>query len=189
MRTLASFLMVSLDGYFEGPDPEDFGWQTVDDEFNQFAVQQLDASDCLLFGRVTYQGMASYWPTRDAIESDQDLAARMNQTLKIVISRSLDRLEPAWNNTRLITKDVHRELSSLKQQPGKDLLVLGSSVLTASLIDTGLLDQLRIIVNPVVLGEGRSVLRTTQKRANLKLLENRTFRSGNVLLTYEPQRH
>ena len=113
----------------------------------------------------------------------------MNQTLKIVISRSLDRLEPEWNNTRLITEDVHSELSSLKQQPGKDLLVLGSSVLTASLIDMGLLDQLRVIVNPVVLGEGRSVLGTTKQRAKLKLLENRTFRSGNVLLTYEPQRH
>ena len=107
--------------------------------------------------------------------------------MKIVISRSLDRLEPEWNNTRLITKDVHRELSRLKQQPGKDLLVLGSSGLTASLIDMGLLDQLRIIVNPVVLGEGRSVLGTTQQRAKLKLLENRTFRSGNVLLTYQPQ--
>jgi dihydrofolate reductase len=189
MRTLASFLMVSLDGYFEAADPEDFGWQTVDEEFNQFAVQQLDASECLLFGRVTFQGMASYWPTRNAIENDPEVASRMNQTLKIVISRSLDRLEPEWNNTRLIIEDVHSELSSLKQQPGKDLLVLGSSVLTASLIDMGLLDQLRIIVNPVVLGEGRSVLGTTKQRAKLKLLENRTFRSGNVLLTYEPQRH
>lgn len=188
MRTLASFLMVSLDGYFEGPDPEDFGWQIVDDEFNQFAVQQLDASECLLFGRVTFQGMASYWPTREAIESDPEVASRMNQTLKIVISRSLDRPEPEWNNTRLIGKDAHRELSSLQQQPGKDLLVLGSSVLTASLIEMGLLDQLRIIVCPVVLGEGRSVLGTTQQRAKLKLLDNRTFRSGNVLLTYEPQR-
>lgn len=187
MRTLASFLMVSLDGYFEGPDPEDFGWQIVDDEFNQFAVRQLDSSDCLVFGRVTYQGMASYWPTPGAIESDPEVGSRMNHTLKIVVSRSLDRLEPEWNNTRLITKDVHHELSSLKQQPGKDLLVLGSSVLTASLIDMGLLDELRIIVNPVVLGEGRSVLGTAQHRPKLKLLENRTFRSGNVLLTYEPQ--
>ena len=179
--------MVSLDGYFEARDPEDFGWQTVDGEFNEFAVQQLDASDCLLFGRVTYQGMASYWPTREAIESDPEVASRMNQTQKIVISRSLDRPEPEWNNTRLIKKDVHGELSRLKQQPGKDLLVLGSSGLTASLIDMGLLDQLRIIVSPILLSEGRSVLGTAQHRAKLKLLESQTFRSGNVLLTYEPQ--
>lgn len=188
MRTLASFLMVSLDGYFEAPNPEDFDWHTVDDEFNEFAVQQLDASDCLLFGRVTYQGMATYWPTPEAIENDPEVASRMNRTLKIVISRSLDRPDPQWNNTRLITEDVHGELSGLKQQPGEDLLVLGSSALTASLIDMGLLDQLRVIVNPVVLGAGRSLLGTTKERKKLRLLDSRTFRSGNVLLTYEPQR-
>lgn len=189
MRTLASFLMVSLDGYFEAPNPEDFDWHTVDDDFNEFALQQLDASDCLLFGRVTYQGMATYWPTQEAIENDPVVASRMNQMLKIVISRSLKRPDPEWNNTRLITEDVSGELSRLKKQPGKDLLALGSSALTASLIDLGLLDQLRIIVNPVVLGQGRSVLGTTRERTKLKLLETRTFRSGNVLLIYEPERH
>lgn len=188
MRTLASFLMVSLDGYFEAPNPEDFEWHTVDDEFNDFAVEQLDASDCLVFGRVTYQGMAAYWPTPAAIESDPQVAPRMNQTSKIVISRTLDRPHPKWNNTRLITRNIREELFRLKQQPGRDLLVLGSSNLTASLVSMGLLDQLRIMVNPVLLGQGHSVLGTAKERTRLNLLEHRTFRSGNVLLTYEPQR-
>jgi len=189
MRTLASFLMVSLDGYFEAGSPEDFDWHNVDDEFNDFAVEQLDASDCLLFGRVTYQGMAGYWPTPAAIEDDPQVASRMNKTSKIVISRTLDRPDPDWNNTRLIRANVRDEMSKLKEQPGKDLLVLGSSNLTASLMSMGLIDQLRIMVNPIVLGEGHSVLRTTNQRTRLKLLKHRMFRSGNVLLTYEPQRH
>ena len=188
MRTLASFLMVSLDGYFEARDPEDFEWHNVDDEFNDFAVAQLDASDCLLFGRVTYQGMAQYWPTSTAIENDPQVALKMNQMSKIVISRTLDRPDPHWNNTSLIRDGLHDELSKRKQQNGKDMLVLGSSNLTASLMSMGLLDQLRIIVNPIVLSEGRSVLGTTMARTRLRLLEHRIFRSGNALLTYEPQR-
>lgn len=188
MRTLASFLMVSVDGYFEARNPEDFEWHTVDDEFNDFAVKQLDASDCLIFGRVTYQGMAQFWPTRTAIENEPRVASRMNQTSKIVISRTIDRPDPEWNNTSLIKDDIHDELSKLKQQSGKDILVLGSSNLTASLISMGLLDELRLIVNPIVLVEGHPVLGTLKERTRLTLLEHRIFRSGNVLLTYEPQR-
>lgn len=188
MRTLASFLMVSLDGYFEAADPWSLDWHNVDEEFNEFAIEQLDASDCLIFGRLTYQGMAQYWPSSAAVEDDPQVASRMNAKSKIVISQTLDRPDPEWNNTLLITANVQEEVSKLKEQPGNDLLVLGSSNLTASLMSMGLLDELRIIVNPVVLGAGHSVLDTVSQRAGLKLLSNRTFESGNVLLTYEPQR-
>jgi dihydrofolate reductase len=151
--------MVSIDGYFEAPDPNDFSWHNVDDEFNEFALEQLDASDVLLFGRTTYQGMAEFWPSAAAIESDPEIASRMNTLPKIVFSRTLERPEPEWTNTRLITNGVAQELTKLKQQLGKDLLVLASSVLTTSLIGTDVLDELRIIVNPVILGGGRACFR------------------------------
>jgi len=145
MRKLSSFLMVTLDGYFEGEKPWEIDWHNVDDEFNDFAIKQLDASDGLIFGRATYAGMAQYWPSEEAIKTDPMVAGRMNSAPKYVVSRTLDEPEPEWSNTRLLT-DVD-ELAALKRQPGKELLVLGSSVLTTSLMEHGLLDELRIIIN------------------------------------------
>jgi len=110
----------------------------------------------------------------------------MNSFPKILVSRTLDKPEPEWTNTRLIKGDAALELTRLKQQPGKDLLVLGSSALTTSVMDMGLLDELRIMVNPVILGGGKSVFHTAEKRIGVRLLATRTFKSGNVLLTYRP---
>lgn len=183
MRKVAGFLMSSLDGYDEGTSPWALDWHNVDQEFNEFAAQQLDASDVLVFGRVTYAGMAGYWPSTEAIGDDPEIAARMNGKPKIVFSQTLDVLEPEWANTRLL-KDV-RELARLKKERGNDLLILGSAVLTTRLMELGLVDELRIIVNPVILGAGRSLFQTARKRLNVKLLDTREFRSGNVLLTYE----
>lgn len=187
VRTLAAFLMVSLDGYFEGRNAWELDWHNVDAEFNEFAIAQLDASDCLIFGRATYQGMAQYWPSPSALADDSEVASRMNRAPKLVISRTLDHPDPAWSNTRLIKGDPADELTRLKRQSGKDLLVLGSSELTAELVDAGLLDELRIIVNPVIVGGGNTLFRTAKHRMQLDLLSSRTFRSGNVLLTYKPR--
>jgi dihydrofolate reductase len=186
MRTLASFLMISLDGYFEGRNPWELDWHNVDAEFNDFAIAQLDASDCIIFGRATYQGMAQYWPTPQVIEEDPQVASRMNQKPKLLVSATLERPEPQWSNTRLVS-DPAADLARLKQQPGKDLLVLGSSKLTASLTDMGLLDELRIIVNPVIVAEGHSLFAGAARRTPLELLSTRGFKSGNVLLTYKPR--
>ena len=182
MRKLISFLMTTLDGYHEGPNHE-LDWHNVDEEFNQFALQQTGEADLLVFGRVTYEMMAAYWPTPEAIENDPAIAALMNALPKIVVSRTLDRAD--WANTRLVRDEVTGPLAELKRQPGKDITVLGSSKLTASLLRSGLLDELRIIVNPVLLGSGRPVLETAD-RTCLKLLRSMTFNSGNVLLCYEP---
>ena len=175
--------MTTLDGYYEGLNQE-FDFWVVDEEFNEFAVEQLDEVDTLVFGRVTYEGMAAYWPTPAAEQDDPRVAARMNSLKKIVVSRTLDTAE--WANTRLIKNDVSEELATLKQQPGKDIAILGSSDLTVSLLPMGLVDELRIMVNPVVLGSGRSVFRTADERITLRLLKSRPFNSGNVLLYYEP---
>jgi dihydrofolate reductase len=178
---IASFLMVSLDGYFEGDKPWDLDFHRTDEEFNEFATEQLDKFDALVFGRATYEGMAQYWPSDEATRSDPQVAGRMNEAAKIVVSRTLDRPEPAWANTKLV-KDS-REL-----RDGRNLLVLGSSVLTTSLLEEGLLDELRIIVNPVLIGSGRSLASSAKGQIPLKLLSRREFRNGNVLLTYAPDR-
>jgi dihydrofolate reductase len=176
---IASFVMTSLDGFFDGNDPWDLSWHHTDEEFNAFAIEQLDEFDTLVFGRATYEGMAQYWPSIDAVKDDPEVASRMNERPKLLVSRSLDVPAPAWDNTRLV-KDV-RELPSDHR-----LLVLGSAVLTISLLEAGILDELRVMVNPVLLGSGRPIASTLRERIDLALRGRREFGNGNVLLTYVP---
>jgi dihydrofolate reductase len=183
VRKLYAFLMMTLDGFYEGPDQEFQFWQ-VDDEFDEFSAGQLNDTDVLLLGPVTYEGMASYWPTPAARENDPVVAELMNTMPKIVVSTTLQTAD--WNNTRLLGANVAEQLAKLKQQPGKALAILGSPNLTVSLLGMGLVDELRIMVNPVVLGDGKSLFRSTKQELKLQLLQTRTFSSGNVLLTYQP---
>ena len=183
MRKLLFFMLVSLDGYFEAPNG-DISWHNVDEEFNEFAIAQLDSVDTLLFGRVTYQGMASYWPTAIATENDPAVAGKMNAIPKIVFSRTLYNAE--WNNTRLVKDNIAEEISKLKQQPGKDLIIFGSSNLAASFAEMGLIDEYRIMVSPVILGEGTPLFKGIHQQLKLKLFKTRTFGNGNVLHYYRP---
>ena len=183
MRKIFAFIVTTVDGYYEGPNGE-FDWPVVDSEFNDFAMEQLDEIGTLMFGRVTYEGMAAYWPSPAAIEDDPRIAASMNGTDKIVISRTLERAD--WENTRLIKKDIAAELGRLKEEPGKAIAIFGSSALTVSLLRLGLVDEVRIMVHPVVLGAGKSVFRTAEERIALRLVETRRFASGSVMLYYEP---
>ena len=183
MRKIFTFLAATVNGYYEGPNQE-FDWPTVDEEFNEFSLAQLDEVDTLLFGRVTYELMASYWPTPVANEDDPRVAARMNEISKIVVSRTLDKAD--WHNTRLIRDDIVGAITEIKQQPGRDIAIFGSSALTVSLLQHGLIDELRIMVNPIILGAGKSLFATADQRVGLSLLEAEPFKSGNVLLRYEP---
>jgi dihydrofolate reductase len=187
MRKLFSFNMVTLDGYFAGPNDE-IDWHNVDGEFNEFAIEQTSAStvDMLLFGRVTYQLMASYWSTPDAIKNDPIVADMMNRTPKIVFSRTLEKA--GWNNTRLIKDHIAEEITKLKQQPGKDLALFGSANLMSTLVKMDLINEHRIMVNPIVLGSGKPLFQDIHTPLKLKLVNTRVFRSGNVLLTYQPIR-
>jgi dihydrofolate reductase len=181
MRQIFAFDVATVDGYYEGPNQE-FDWPVVDEEFNEFAVAQLDEADTLLFGRATYQAMASFWPTPMAEQSDPEVAARMNGYSKIVVSRTLEQAE--WANTRVV-KDAG-ELAKLKHEPGKGIVTFGSFRLTVSLLKLGLIDEIRIMVNPIILGGGKSLFHTADERIPLKLRTTRTFASGNVLLCYQP---
>ena len=182
MRKLFLFNMITLDGFFEGPN-QDISWHNVDEEFNDFAMEQLATMDLILFGRVTYQGMASYWPTPLAIENDPVIAGQMNSFPKIVFSRTLDKAE--WSNTRLIKNNVAEEITKLKQQPGKEIAIFGSANLAASLVPMGLIDEIRLMVNPVVLGKGTPLFQNINEKLNLKLDKLRRFGNGNVLLYYQ----
>lgn len=183
MRKVILFNMVTLDGFFEGPNKE-IDWHNVDEEFNEFAREQLDSVDTLLFGRVTYDMMASYWPTPLGIKDDPVIAGKMNAKAKVVFTNTLDKA--AWNNTSIAKGETSGEIMKLKQQPGKDLIVFGSATLAARLTKNGLIDEYRVMVNPVILGGGKPLFECINKTIKLKLINTRTFKSGNVLLYYQP---
>ena len=183
VRKVISFNMITANGFFEGPN-QDISWHNVDQEFNEFAMKQLRSVDMILFGRVTYQLMANYWPTQAAIESDPIIAKKMNAMPKIVFSKTLDKAE--WNNTRLIRGNIAKEISYLKGLPGKNLIIFGSSDLTVVMAQMGLVDEFRIMVNPAVIGSGKPFLNGIEGKINLKLLRAKTFHSGNILLYYQP---
>jgi dihydrofolate reductase len=176
-------MMTTVDGFFEGAN-RDISWHNVDLEFNEFAIRQLDESDTLLFGRVTYQLMAGYWPTREAVQNDPIVAGKMNSLPKIVFSRTLE--NAGWNNTKIIRDNITDEIVRLKKQPGKEIAVFGSSGLGVSLLHSGLLDELRIMINPVVLANGTRLFEGIDGKLDAKLTGLKAFRSGNVLLYYEP---
>lgn len=177
--------MVSLDGFYEGPG-HDIDWHVADAEFNAYAMDLLHSVDTLIFGRITYQLMAGYWPTHQASSNDQQVAGKMNSLSKLVFSKTLSLVD--WKNTRLLHGNVAEEISKIKQQPGKDLALLGSSDLALTFIEHGLIDEYRIFVNPVVLGDGKRLFEGLEDRLNLKLIKTRTFDSGNVLFCYEPDK-
>lgn len=182
-RKVYLFMMTSLDGYFEGPNHE-LDWHNVDKEFDEFTIEQLNQVGVILFGRRTYEMMASFWPSKYAKETDPIVAGLMNSLPKIVFSRTLDRAD--WTNTRLVKTGLAEEVASLKGQPGKDIAVFGSSNLCVSLANLDLIDEFRIMINPVILGEGHPLLGGLGRSLRLKTKGERRFRSGNVLIHYVP---
>ena len=179
MRKLFFQMMVSLDGYFEPPDKR-VDWHVVDDDFMRYVADMLDSIDGMVMGRVVYEAMAAVWPTASGPH-----AGPMNTLPKFVVSRTLDRLPVAWNNARLLEGDAVEQIGKLKQQPGKPLSVGGSN-LVASLVPSGLVDEYRILVAPIVLGGGTPLFHGIRDRLRLKLVETRTFRSGVVAQHYHP---
>jgi dihydrofolate reductase len=184
MRKLFSFNMVTLDGFFEGAN-HNISWHNVDAEFNEFAIAQLNEIGTLLFGRVTYQMMATYWPTSEAVKNDPVVADLMNRMPKMVVSKTITTAE--WNNTKLIKDRLADEISKLKKQSGQDLGIFGSANLVSTLMQMHLIDEHRVMVNPVILGTGTPLFKTKDK-FNLRLLRTRAFGNGNVLLCYESKR-
>jgi len=184
MRKLIAFNQVTLDGYFAGVNG-DLSWaHKTDAEWNSFVAENAKAGGLLLFGRITYELMASHWPTPNAIKNDPVVAEGMNNLPKVVFSRTLDKA--SWNNTKLVKGDMPAEIRKMKKEAGKDMVILGSGSIVSQLAQEGLIDEYQIVVNPVALGDGRTMFDGIREKLILKRTKTRTFGNGNVLLCYEP---
>jgi dihydrofolate reductase len=179
MRKIVAGLFVSLDGVFEAPDQWHFPY--FDEEMGQAVQAQMEQSDAMLLGRKTYQEFASYWPKQG---SDVELADHMNGMPKYVVSNTLTSLD--WQNSTLISGDVRGTLTALKSQPGKALGITGSGTLVRSLLRDGLLDELHLLVHPIVVEKGMRLFDGQGDRVPLTLAASKTFGSGVLYLTYTP---
>jgi len=180
MRKIVAGLYVSLDGVTESPEKWSFPY--FNDEVGQTLGSQIATSDTLLLGRRTYQEFAAYWPDKTA--QDDPFADYINTVPKLVVSTTLTTLE--WNNSTLINGDVAEQLSRLKQQPGKDISITGSVTLVGSLLRQGLLDELRLLLYPIVVGTGRRLFQDAGDQVPLKLVDSQAFSTGVVSLVYQP---
>jgi dihydrofolate reductase len=177
MRKVILWNMITLDGFFEGPNKGQLDWFLFDDELERYIIDSQKSADTLLFGRVTYEGMAAYWPSAEG-----KIADSMNRVSKVVFSRTLERAD--WNNTRLVKENAPEEVLCLKQQPGGDIFVFGSADFASMLMEHGLVDEYRFGITPILLGSGTPFFKGSAHRFNLKLVEARTLKSGLVILHY-----
>ena len=184
MSKLSVFNLVTLDGYFAGKGG-DISWHIVDAEFQEYAKKTSNSGNTLLFGRVTYDLMNSYWTAQEAIKDDPVVAKGMNESKKIVFSKTLAKAD--WANTRLVKSDLIEEIRKLKRQSGKDMTILGSGSIVAQLTQAGFIDEYQILVNPVVLGKGKTMFEGVDRKIELTLTKSHTFRNGSVLLHYKPR--
>jgi len=183
MREIIVSNLMSLDGFIAGPNDEiDWFSGIADKEFEEYSVNLISSVDTMLFGRVTYQLMESYWPSATTATDDQRIIDSMNGTRKIVFSRTLNK--PDWNNSFLVKENIVEEMSTLKQQPGKDIVIFGSGSIVSLFTKEKIIDKYKIFVYPVLLGSGKKMFGNIKERLNLKLKETRTFQSGVVLLDY-----
>lgn len=182
MRKIVSGLFISLDGVVESPDKWHFPY--FNEEMGAVIGGRMATSDTMLLGRQTYQEFASYWPTQGA-EADKEIADQMNNTPKLVVSSTLDNLE--WKNSTLIPGDrVVEELSARKQQPGKDISVVGSPTLVRTLLRDRVLDELDLLVHPIVVGKGKRLFPEGWQQQGLALVSSETFTTGVLRLVYRP---
>lgn len=186
MRKIVVFNLVSLDGYFAGEDG-DISWHNVDDEFNKFAIEQTSQFGGIIFGRTTYQLFEDFWPKalKDPKTSpdDRKIAQIIDDTWKLVFSKSIK--EVTWRNSNLFHKIDSREIKKWKEIQGRDLVVFGSGTIVQQFANLGLIDEYRLLVNPIILGHGKPIFKDVNK-IKLNLLKTRNFRNGNVLLYYQP---
>jgi dihydrofolate reductase len=184
MPLLHVFNNTSLDGYFTDPNG-DISWAHTgmdDPEYQKFVAENAKGGDTLVLGRKTYEMMASYWPTPEARKNQPDVAEGMNKLRKIVFSRTLK--DVSWNNSILMKGDPVPEFRKMNEGKVKHMTILGSGEIISQLAPAGVIDQYQLLVNPVILGDGRTMFDGVEKPLSLKLTGTRAFGNGKVLMTY-----
>ncbi len=177
MSTLFWQMMVTADGFMSGPDGE-LDWHIVDEDFSRYVGGMLATVDTILLGRATYDGLSQYWPTASEPE-----APRMNSLRKVVVSRSLSR--PAWSNTaRDDGRDLPRTIAALKAESPRRVALFGSADLAGQCLELGLIDEIHLIVAPVLLGAGRPFALGAARRRQLRLVGQELLSSGTLALRY-----
>ena len=183
MRKVIVSNYITLEGFIEGPNREidRFVW---DEEMAKYSIDLLYSIDTILFGRGTYELMANFWPIPAADSEAPVITAYMNNSAKIVFSNTLARGD--WKNTRVVKAINQEDILNMKQQPGKNLVMFGGIGIAQTFRQLGLIDEYRIIVNPIVLGSGKPLFKDIKEKINLKLVRTKTFKCGNVILYYQP---
>ncbi|VVB94657.1 Uncharacterised protein [uncultured archaeon] len=190
MRKISVFDHVTVDGNFSGPHGE-IDWFKVikkDDEWEKYTHGKAKSGrGTLMFGHTTYEMMKSYWPTPDAIKNDPDMAKVVNNSPKIVFSKTLKSVEegPDWKNIRILNEIRPEEILKLKEK--EDITIMGSGSIVQQLANLGLIDEYSLVVVPIILGAGKPLFKDV-KKTSMKLLEARSFKNGIVLLRYQPIR-
>src|SRR5690606_28147116 len=184
MRKLIMWNVMTLDGYFEGNQNWDLSFHNLiwGQELEKLSIEQLQSADYLVFGRVTYEGMAAYWTKAEAETAEQEVAKLMNSIPKLVFSKTLKTAD--WNNTTIISEDATTEIQKLKKQSGKDIYVFGSANLSETFINDNLFDEYRIGIAPVILGNGRPLFRQGITPNNLSLVSTQQLLTGGLVLKY-----
>jgi dihydrofolate reductase len=186
MRKLGVFNTVSVDGYFTDANGS-LSWAhnaTPDAEWDAFVSGNASGGGMLLFGRITYELMANYWPTPTAAKNMPTVADGMNRMPKVVFSRTMG--AATWNNTKLVKGDLATEVRKLKSEAGPGMVILGSGSIVSQLAPEGLIDEFQIVVAPLVLGAGRTMFDGVKNKLKLKLTKTRSFGNGNIVSWYEP---
>ncbi len=186
MQKLSMFNQISLDGFFTDATG-DMSWAhnvRPDPEWDAFGSDNASGGGVLLFGRITYELMARFWPTPAAHASMPVVAEQMNELPKVVFSRTLDRAD--WTNTTVLNGDLASEVQKMKREGGKGITIMGSGTIVSQLTQLGLIDEYQIVVVPVILGAGRSLFEGVERRLSLKRTGSRSFGNGNVVVSYEP---
>jgi dihydrofolate reductase len=181
MRKVVGSLFLSLDGVMEAPETWHFPY--FNDEMGAVIGQAIASSDAFLLGRRTYEEWAAFWPTQSS--EDNPMAQAINTTPKFVASTTLD--EVSWENSTLLQGNVAEAVSQLKRQPGKDISISGSATLVRSLLADGVLDELRLMIHPLVVGRGRRLFEDGAAQTPLELVESHTFTTGVLNLAYRPE--
>jgi len=181
MGKLSTFNFISLDGFYKDRS-DGINWHPHDEEGNELSIESLKHNSTLLFGRKTYEMMASFWPTKDAMDHMPEVAAGMNRAEKIVFSQTLTKAD--WNNTTLLQGNLADEVRKLKQA-GKSMTILGSGSLISQLAAEHLIDEYLFLLDPIAIGRGASLFKDLTEPLNLKLIHIKSFKSGALLLRYQ----